>query len=69
MNWENDTKEYKRKTEEYAKVKYECKCGHRVIIPQWVDKQICHWCGHYVYKNKKDEFKDRINSAFKKGDK
>ena len=25
-------KEYKRMTEEYDKVKYKCKCGHREVI-------------------------------------
>lgn len=35
------TKEYKRMTDEYDKVKYKCKCGRRVVIPKWVDKQLC----------------------------
>ena len=34
-------KEFKRMTDEYEKVKYICKCGHRVVIPKWVDKQLC----------------------------
>ena len=46
-------KEFKRMTEEYDKVKYLCKCGHRVIIPSYVDKQLCNWCGNYVFKDKK----------------
>lgn len=43
------TKEYKRMTDEYDKVKYKCKCGRRVVIPKWVDKQLCDWCGNYVF--------------------
>lgn len=58
--------EYKRMSDEYDKVKYRCKCGHRVIIPNWVDKQICGWCGRYVFKNKKDEFNYKLRSMMKK---
>lgn len=54
-------KEWKRMTEEYDKVKYYCKCGHRVIIPHHVDKQLCGWCKRYVFKNKQDEFRYRLN--------
>lgn len=60
-------KEFKRMTEEYDKVKYPCKhCGHRVVIPKWVEKQLCGWCGHWVFKNSKDEFKFRMKERMKK---
>ena len=58
-------KEFKRMTDEYEKVKYICRCGHRVVIPKWVDKQLCDWCGRYVFKDKKTEFKYRIMEAIK----
>lgn len=58
-------KEFKRMTDEYEKVKYICKCGHRVVIPKWVDKQLCDWCGRYVFKDKRSEFKYRISEAIK----
>ena len=45
---------------ELSKVKYRCRCGHKVIIPKWVDKQLCDWCGNYVFKSKKDEFEYRM---------
>lgn len=57
--------EYERLSREYAKVKYKCNCGHKVIIPAWVDKQLCNWCGNYVYKNKKDEFINKIKQKIK----
>lgn len=60
-------KEYKRMTDNYEKAKYICKCGHRVIIPKWVDKQLCDWCNCYVFKNKQDEFKYRLEEKIKKG--
>ena len=46
-------KEYNTMSNNYEKVKYECSnCGHKEIIPEWVDKQICSWCQRYVFKNK-----------------
>lgn len=61
-------KEFERMTDEYDKVKYLCKCGHRVIIPKWVNKQLCNWCGHYVFKSKEEEFKFRMKEKLKNGD-
>ena len=58
--------EYERLSREYEKVRYKCKCGHSVIIPAWVDKQLCSWCGNYVYKDKKDEFKNKIKEMSKR---
>jgi len=58
--------EYRRMTEEYDKVKYTCKCGHRVIITNKQDKTICDWCGHYVFKSKKDEFEFRLKEKMKR---
>lgn len=58
-------KEYKRMTEEYNKVKYTCKCGHRVIIPKWINKQVCSWCGYYVFKNNQEEFRYRVKEKIK----
>ena len=58
-------KEYRRMTEEYDKVLYRCKCGHRVVIPYWVEKQVCDWCGRYVFKTKEDEFKYRLKERLR----
>lgn len=57
--------EYNRMTEEYNKVKYKCKCGTKVIIPVYIDKQICRNCGNYVFKNKAEEFKYRVKEKMK----
>lgn len=62
-------KEFKRMTEEYDKVKFTCKCGHRVVIPKWVDKQICGWCGQFVFKDKKKEFEYRMQEKMKRRNK
>lgn len=48
---------------ELSNYKYKCKCGHTVVILRDMDKRLCTWCHHYVYKNKKDEFIDRMRGA------
>lgn len=63
-------KEYERMCNEYDKVKYVCKwCGRKSIIPYNIEKVECSWCHHYVFKNKQDEFKYRVNEKLKKGGK
>lgn len=57
--------EWKRMTDNLDKVKYRCNCGHRIIIPKAMDKKVCDWCGNYVFKNKKDEFKYRVKEKIK----
>ena len=48
---ENDRSNYKRY----------CSCGHSIIFPpkSKVNKTICSWCGHWIYKNNFEEFKER----------
>lgn len=59
-------KEFDRMTAEYDKVKYRCKnCGRRAIIPYNVEKQICKYCRHYVFKSDQEEFKYRIKEKLK----
>lgn len=57
--------EYQRKSDELDKVKIRCKCGHRVVVPMWVDKSMCTWCKHYVYRNKQLEFRERLKQKLK----
>lgn len=53
--------EFKRMTAEYDKVKYKCKyCGRRVVIGSTRTKSLCDWCGHWVFKDEKEEFKYRM---------
>jgi hypothetical protein len=61
-----NNEEWKRLSEEYDKVKYQCKnCGHKVVIPYFREKQLCSWCKNYVFKNEIDEFKYRLNEKRK----
>ena len=45
---------------------YTCECGHRVVILPQKDKVICNWCKHYVFKNKQEEFKYRMNEKIRR---
>lgn len=61
-------KDDERYFDSIQKVKYRCKnCGRKAIIPANTSKQVCDWCGMNVYKNDKDEFKDRLGSCIKRG--
>ena len=53
MNKE-DSKYFNMRTNNTIK----CKCGHSVVFNATTDKKLCTWCGNYVYKEHKDEFKN-----------
>lgn len=53
-------------SEEVNKYKYLCECGHRVFIHPQRNKTLCSWCGHYVYKDKKEEFKNKLLGEIRK---
>ena len=41
-----------------------CKCGHTVILYN-VDRVLCSWCGHWVYKDDKTEFMYKMKERMK----
>ena len=44
-----------------------CKhCGHGVSMSKKTTKVICSWCGNYIFKNDREEFKYRINELRRK---
>lgn len=53
-------REMEKYNDELQKHLYMCKCGHKTMIRFDEIKALCSWCGNYVYKDKKDEFKDRM---------
>lgn len=53
---------------EYKKHRYYCRhCGHSVTIYGFMDKTICSFCGWYVFRTPKDEFKFRMGNFYKNG--
>ena len=58
-----------KKTEaERTKYKVYCKCGHSIIFTPTAktNKTICSHCGHYIYKDEKDKFKELMKRELKK---
>lgn len=45
-----------------------CKCGHSMLIPNYLSKRLCTWCHRWVYRNKKEEFKEKIKVQLRKRD-
>lgn len=58
--------DFQKLADSYNKLKYMCKCGHKVIIPKHIDKNICSWCGRYVFKSKQDELKFRLEERMRR---
>lgn len=51
-------------------IQYVCKkCGKKAIIPTGVKRQICHWCGHWVYADKNMEFREKFKEAKRRSEK
>ena len=49
----------------YQEFMYKCSCSHTQLIPYNKDKVICSHCGKWIYKDKKAEFKDKMNKFMK----
>lgn len=58
-------KEWDNQSDYYDRVKILCSCGHKNVIPVWVDRNVCSWCGKYVYRNKRLEFEEKLKQALK----
>ena len=61
----NERKRNLKYLEAINKYKVKCQhCGHSIFI---VERKfsICDWCGHKVYRSKKDEFLDKIERKLK----
>lgn len=66
VQFKKDTEEFERRAEALEKVKYTCKCGHRVVIKGKEDKALCSWCHKYVFKTKKDEDLYRVQEKLRR---
>lgn len=49
---------------EREEFKIYCSCGHSMIIFPFEhrNKKVCTYCGKYVYKDKNEEFKERLGA-------
>lgn len=56
---------FSRLQDMYADVSIQCKCGHKEVMPIWINKKLCSWCGNYIYRYKKDEFKEKLLKQLK----
>ena len=46
--------------------KVKCKhCGRKVVMTN-AERTICSWCGHFVYRNSKIEFKYKLKEMLRK---
>lgn len=56
-----DTKyrEIRRLEEERSKYKVQCKCGTKTIMTN-ADRTICRGCGHWIYRTKEIEFREKM---------
>lgn len=46
----------------YSKYAIKCpRCLHSILTTR--EKALCNWCGIYVYKDKKEEFKDNLRKV------
>lgn len=49
----------------YTDTRVKCKCGHKSIIPHNIDRIICWYCGHWLYREAKIEFKYKLKETMK----
>ena len=50
--------------EEQQKYKVQCECGTKTVMAT-VDKTICRGCGHWVYRNKGIEFREKMKEKLR----
>lgn len=58
-------KEIIKEDQAFADYKVTCKCSHSVIIPYRNKRVMCEFCGHWIYRDKKEEFKDKLKEKLK----
>ena len=58
--------EIKKYSEILSKNSIKCKCGHSIAMNPELNKQICTWCGNYIFRTPKDEFQYRLIQNLKK---
>lgn len=41
-------------------IRHVYKCGHTVYIPEYLDRTLCNFCKHWVYKTPALEFRYKL---------
>ena len=59
-------KEFEKKVAFDTENTFKCKCGHSIVIYPTTTKKLCTWCKNYVYRDNKDEFKERMIECLKR---
>lgn len=49
----------------YEQYKTYCSCGHSVVMFPNTNRKLCTHCGHFIYRNKLDEFKAKLLEAMR----
>ena len=52
--------------DEEQKYQVTCKCGTKTVMV-WADRALCRGCNHWVYRNKKIEFMEKMKEELKNG--
>ena len=62
-----DTKyrDMRRLEEERSKYRIQCKCGTKTIMTD-ADRTICRGCGHWIYRTKEIEFKEKMKHELRR---
>ena len=62
----------RKRTKEEIKASYyqnwvvKCKCGHTFLMTSKEPKKLCTQCGEYYYKDKKLEFREKLNRELRR---
>lgn len=59
-------KEDTKKLESVCQNTIKCKCGCSNVFSFQTERQICRWCGNYVYRTPELEFKYKVKSELYK---
>ena len=52
-----------------SKLKRQCKhCGRKKVIPVYLDRILCDWCGFWIYREPSIEFKYKLEEQMKRKD-
>lgn len=54
---------------EFEEIKVKCICGHKTVMPVYVDKSVCSHCKRTVINNSRAYFKYKLRKELKKHEK